>query len=75
MKPYKDVNRDSGVSAYEYGVDWIHVEFSTGAVYEYTNVSAGSHNIETMKRLADSGNGLNAFINTHVKYKYLRRIW
>ena len=74
MKTYKDVDGDSGVAAYESGLDWICVQFKTGTVYEYTCSSTGQHNIETMKRLADSGDGLNSFINTHVKKLYSRRI-
>ena len=74
MKTYRNLDGDSGVSAYEYGVDWIHVQFTTGAIYEYTYESAGSTNIESMKHLADSGRGLNAFINTTVKKLYSRRI-
>ena len=30
MKAYRDINGDSGVSAYEYGDDWIRVNSSTG---------------------------------------------
>jgi len=74
MKVYKDVDGDSGVGAYECSPDWICVQFKTGAVYEYTCSSAGQHNIEAMKRLADSGDGLNSFIITHVKKLYSRRI-
>lgn len=74
MKAYRNIDGDSGVAAYEYGADWIHVQFSTGSVYEYTYGSAGSGNIETMKSLADSGDGLNAFINTTVKKLYSRRV-
>jgi hypothetical protein len=74
MKTYTDIDHDSGVSAYEYGDNWIHVQFSTGAIYEYTYASAEQSNIEKMKRLADAGDGLNAFINTNVKKLYSRRI-
>jgi hypothetical protein len=73
MKSYKDIDGDSGVVAYEYGADFIRVQFSTGSIYLYTYKSAGHQNIETMKRLADSGNGLNAFINTTVRKNYERR--
>ena len=72
MKAYRNIDGDSGVAAYEYGSDWIRVQFTTGAVYEYSYASAGRGNIEEMKRLADSGDGLNAFINTTVKKLYVR---
>ena len=35
MKAYKDINSDSGVSAYDYGDDWIKVQFKHGGTYEY----------------------------------------
>jgi len=63
MKAYKDINGDSGVSAYEYGDDWIKVRFKDGKTYEYRAAKIGSAHIAAMKRLADSGDGLNAFIN------------
>ena len=74
MKSYKDFDRDSGIAAYDYGPDWIHVQFKTGSVYEYTYSSAGQRNIYEMKRLADLGDGLNSFINKNVLKLYSRRV-
>jgi hypothetical protein len=74
MKVYRDLNGDSGVTAYDYGSDWIHVQFKSGSVYEYTYASAGQINIEQMKRLADSGDGLNSFINKNVRKLFSRQI-
>jgi hypothetical protein len=73
MTHYRNTSGDSGVAAYEVGEDFIAVKFSTGAIYTYNYSSAGSGNIETMKRLAASGNGLNSFINTNVKTRYARK--
>jgi hypothetical protein len=73
MQWYKNTNGDSGISAYEYGPDFIRVQFSDGAVYLYTNSSAGIQNIMTMKKLADQGNGLNSFINKNVRKSYARK--
>jgi hypothetical protein len=73
MQHYRDIDGDSGISAYETGDDFIRVQFKTGSVYLYTYASAGSHHIEQMKRLAASGDGLNAYINTHVKKLYARK--
>jgi hypothetical protein len=73
MQIYADVDRDSGVAAYESGIDFIRIQFSTGAVYLYTYDSAGQHNIEQMKRLAATGDGLNAFINRWVRKAYACR--
>ena len=67
---YKDLDGDSGVYAYEYGADYIRVIFTTGAIYLYTYDSAGADNIEQMKMLADYGDGLNAYINSHVSKLY-----
>lgn len=64
MERYKDIDGDSGVVAYEYGDDYIRVQFSTGKTYLYTYASADSINIEQMKVLARKGDGLNAYINT-----------
>jgi len=72
MTIYKDIDGDSGVRAYEYGTDYIKVQFSTGRVYTYSYQSAGRDNIEQMKVLADSGNGLNSFINTRVRTDYVK---
>lgn len=66
MIPYKDLDGDSGVAAYEYGEDYIKVQFKGGATYTYTHNSAGSTHVENMKQLADKGDGLNSYIQ---KYK------
>jgi hypothetical protein len=73
MHHYRDVDGDSGVAAYEAGPDFIRVQFKGGATYLYTYGSAGSHKIEQMKQLAAAGDGLNAFINTHVLKGYSRK--
>lgn len=73
MELYKDIDGDSGVVGYEYGSDYIRIQFSTGAIYLYTCESAGSHNIDHMKVLARNGNGLNAYINTNVRKLYARK--
>ncbi len=73
MQKYKDINGDSGVEAYEYGVDYINVKFTgTPKIYPYTYESAGEEHIEEMKRLADIGDGLNAYINRNVRDKYVK---
>ncbi len=74
MKPYGNLGGNSGVAAYEDGPDFITVEFTTGAIYQYTYESAGRDNIEYMKQLAESGHGLNSFINTEVRDLYATRV-
>ena len=72
MPKYRDVDGDSGVIGYEYGPDWIEVEFKKGAnrFYRYSYMSAGSQHVERMKRLADAGDGLNSYINRYVARRY-----
>ncbi len=67
MERYRNSGGDSGVVAYDIGPDSITVMFSDGSIYLYTYQSAGSANIERMKRLAIDGEGLNSFINRCVK--------
>ncbi|PCI52522.1 MAG: hypothetical protein COB36_14900 [Alphaproteobacteria bacterium] len=73
MQRYSDIDRDSGVTQFESGDDFIKVKFSDGAIYLYNYASAGSHHIENMKKLAARGDGLNAYINKHVAKRYVRR--
>lgn len=73
MQVYKDIDNDSGVRGYEIGSDHITVWFDgTARSYTYSYSSAGSTHVETMKKLAVSGDGLNAYINNNVKFKYVR---
>lgn len=73
MEPYKNLNGDSGVAGFENGSDYIRVQFKDGSVYLYTYASAGSSNIEEMKRLAVAGRGLNSFINKNVRKRYAKK--
>jgi hypothetical protein len=62
MKAYKDINGDSGISAYDYGDAWIKVLFKDGKTYEYQASKIGQAHITAMKALADAGDGLNSYI-------------
>jgi hypothetical protein len=73
MEKYKNLDGDSGVASYEVGDTFVRVMFSDGAVYLYTNGSAGEQNINQMKMLAVNGDGLNAFINKNVRKKYAKK--
>lgn len=72
MVQYANKGCDSGVLAYEISDSKISVKFSDGSVYHYSYASAGQGNVEKMKKLAIHGEGLNSFINTHVRFKYIR---
>jgi hypothetical protein len=73
VERYRGIDGDSGVIGYENGSDFIRVQFSDSSVYLYTYASAGSNNIEEMKRLAVAGDGLNAFINKNVRKRYAKK--
>ena len=70
MKKYKGA-KESGVSAYEIGVDWIRVQFKDGSIYTYNYESAGRIHVETMKDLAASGKFLSTYISKYVKDNYV----
>lgn len=74
MKVYKDINNDSGVVGYEYSATSIYVQFDSGKIYEYPESIIGAHHLANMKRLADLGDGLNAYImkNSAVRTGYKR---
>lgn len=67
MKPYR--NPDSGITGYDYGDRWIHIRFVGGAIHAYTLARIGAKHLAELKRLADSGDGLNTYINTHPQVK------
>lgn len=73
MERYRDIDRDSNVVAYETGPDYIRVQFAGGATYLYTYSRPGREQVERMKELARSGEGLNSYINRQVGSRYERR--
>lgn len=77
MQRYKNLSGKSGVLFFDYGDDFITVQFQSSSsysrtTYTYTNQSAGAGHVAEMKRLADRGEGLSAYITKNVKYKYVR---
>jgi len=73
LQHYLDLNHDSGVASYEIGHEFIRVQFKKNSkIYTYSYASAGYQHIENMKQLAQYGDGLNAYINHHVKQLYVR---
>lgn len=71
MERYRNSSGNSGVSAYEIGPDYILIKFSgKSRSYRYSYRKAGQHHVETMKRLAQSGSGLNSYVNRYVKNLY-----
>ena len=70
MKPYRHRGGEAGVVAYDYGVDWIRLQFAgSSRIYEYPRGRIGAVNLGVMKRLADAGRGLTTFVNTRPRVK------
>lgn len=70
---YGNRGGNSGVVAFQAGPDFIRVKFHDDCIYLYTYASAGEANIERMKELAYAGQGLNGYINRHVRNRYAAR--
>lgn len=69
MENYKNLNGNSGITAYEIGADFIVVRFKDKdglEDYTYTNRVTGMSKLATMKRLAKGGKGLATYINKDV---------
>lgn len=74
MRPYRAVDHESGVVAYELQPQAILVEFRNGSRYRYTYESTGADQVERMKRLAASGTGLATFISQEIRTAYAQRL-
>lgn len=66
MQKYLDRDKDSGISSYQIGVNYIIVKFKAGQLYEYNYTRPGKLHVDKMKILAVQGNGLNSYINKYV---------
>ena len=74
MKPYRDLDRDSAVIAYEDGPGFIIVMFKGSSLkYGYNDLVTGAGHVAEMRRLAALGDGLNRYINLHVRKRYARK--
>ncbi len=67
METYKNI--ESGVSAYEFGSDYIITRFGN-QYYLYSNKVASAENVKRMKELAIIGKGLSGFISQNIRKKY-----
>ncbi len=66
MTPYENQGGTSPIRAFEIGDDSILVKFTGGSLYLFTYQSAGSANVEQMKKYAMFGHGLYGFISRFV---------
>ncbi|BDR24888.1 hypothetical protein RVBP14_0540 [Pseudomonas phage sp. Brmt] len=69
---YQSMN-DSNIDSYLTGDDWIILKFKDGSYYLYNAQSAGETNIEIMKDMAETGSGLNGFINRVIRGGYVEK--
>ena len=66
MKIYKDLGKNSGVSQYEIGADYIDIKFKNNiTIYRYSVLLIPKFHIDKMKNLAIKGRGLGTYINHH----------
>lgn len=70
MERYANLGGGSSVWGFEIGDTWIKVQFTDYSIYTYSYGKAGMGNVETMKRLARAGRGLNSYIMTYCRYSY-----
>jgi hypothetical protein len=74
MQPYANRGGNSGIQSYELKPTSITVGFQDGSQYLYDYSTTGQDNVEQMKRLATSGQGLNEFINRQIGRSYARKL-
>jgi hypothetical protein len=74
MQRYRNLDGDSGVSAYELGEDWIRIRFVGGETYEYTDAVTGAEHVQNMQTLAEAGEGLATYISKFVHDAYARKL-
>lgn len=73
MQHYGNRSGKSGVYGFESGSGVLDVQFTTGAVYRYTDSSDGAAVVREMTRLAHHGFGLQSYINSnHIQGRKLR---
>lgn len=74
MTAYQNRGRDSGVTEFEATESSITVCFSNGSCYLYDATAPGLQEVQEMIRLANSGEGLNTYINKHIRSNFASRI-
>lgn len=63
MTPYANRGGDSSITAYDYGSDYILVEFKGANVYHYSLNDIGREHLNNMISRAKDGEGLGEYIN------------
>jgi hypothetical protein len=67
MIRYRNLRQQSSVLAYDYGDDWIKVEFDSGDICIYTYEAVGRQNVEAMKKCAHKGKGLESYLAMNIQ--------
>ena len=73
MKTYDNLGGDSSVVAYDYNSQVIKVQFDDGWIYEYEASTIGAEAFQQMISLADSGHGLNSYINRCIRTRFTNK--
>jgi len=74
MQRYRNLDGDSGVTAYELGAGWIRIRFVNGDAYEYTDAATGAAHVRHMQALARAGQGLATYVSRFVHDAYARKL-
>jgi hypothetical protein len=74
MKPYRNLDGKSGVTAYACGDGFIRIRFVNGDIYEYTDEATGREHIANMQKLAQAGLGLSTYVSRFVHDDYARKL-
>jgi hypothetical protein len=72
MKTYINKKGNSGVKAYENGVDYIIVQFGDW-YYLYTTNNPGIQEVKEMNRLAEQGKDLSTYITQNIKTEFEKK--
>jgi hypothetical protein len=74
MKRYRNLDGNSGVTAYESGDGFIRIRFVNGETYEYTDEVTGRAHVANMQKLAQAGLGLATYVSRFVHDAYARKL-
>lgn len=70
FQPYRKVHAASGVVAYAFDNDAMHIQFRNGDVYVYTPAATGRLHLKVMRQLARAGAGLSTYISRQIRNRY-----
>lgn len=74
MTPYQEASDESGIASYRITPTTIVIAFKHGGVYLYNHAHPGRVHVQAMQKLAAAGDGLNTYINQHVRENFARKL-